>query len=152
MQRTVHIIINPGYDRNFKIISCKYLWRLVNKKMLLFIILSDMIFHFIKVCIRRPAIHINNCKEKILHLDHHFSEFLLNMLCTPWDIGGFSFLLILPHFVQSIINMPEFVFKLFNDLLCFLVCSLLMFFHCQEYEICELGSLMSGQKIKSLSD
>lgn len=148
----MHVIVNSRNDRHFKIIPCKYLWRLVNKKMSLLVILFDMIFHFIKVGIRRPTIHINNCKKKILCWNHHFPEFLLKMLCTPWDIGGFSFLLIVSDFVQSIIHMPEFVFKLFDDLLCFFVCSLLMFFHCQKYEICELGSLMSGQKMKSLSD
>lgn len=139
----MHVIINSRNYRNFEVISCEYLRRLVNKNMSFFKVLLNVSFHFAKICFRCPTININNCKEKILCRNHHFLKIFLKMLSAPRDIRSFSFLLILPNFMQSIIHVPEFIFEFSDNLLSFFVSSLLMFFHCQKYEICEFGSFMS---------
>ena len=129
MQWAVHVVIDSGNDWNFKMVSGKYLRRLVNINMSVLPILYNVVLHFVEVNVRSPTIYINDSQKQVFSWYHHFFELFLHVLSAPWYIWSLAFLLILLDLVESVVHVSEFVLELANDLFGLLVCAFLVFLH-----------------------
>jgi hypothetical protein len=83
MQGAVHVVVDSRDHGNLKMISCEYLWRLINVNVSLFPVFIDVVLHLVEVNIWRPTVNINDSQEQVLCRHHNFFKLLLQMLGAP---------------------------------------------------------------------
>lgn len=114
------------------------------------VIAIQMVFDLIKVAIGCPAIGVNDCYKHVFWVYHEHVELFFHMLYAPWNIWGFSLLLIFSDFMTSVINVSEFWSKLSQKGLSLLIAVFLMFFHRQENQVIVRSSWVFWEYLQSL--
>lgn len=152
VSKAVHNIINSSQNRHIHIVSCENLRRLVNVFVTICEIICDVFLHDLKVNIRSPWIGIQDCQENRLWVNLVLLKNRLQMFCTPRNIGSFSLLFKLSHFMSCKIYSSESVLVSLDKLHCFDIWILLMCFHGQENQVLAFGSFMGCEDIECFSD
>jgi hypothetical protein len=65
------------------VVSGENLWRLVDVDVSFFPVVVDVVLDLVEIDVGRPAVDVDDGQEEILSRDHHFFEFLLQVLGAP---------------------------------------------------------------------
>ncbi len=94
MQGTVHVVVGSDNYRDFHVVAGVNLSGLVDEWVSWVVIVIQMIFYLIEVAVRSPTVGVDNCDKDVIGVDHELGQLYLHVLDAPWNVWGFTFLLV----------------------------------------------------------